>query len=104
MVFHGTLLNILDDLVVWMVFTRPPISKSFSPCSNPLVTLPSAPITIGNTIAFICLSFFQLSIKVYVLISLRFLSVLPCSQPERQSPLFSRFSSFVDYHKIWLSD
>ena len=30
-----------------MVSTRPPTSKSSSPFSNPLVTVPNAPITIG---------------------------------------------------------
>ena len=45
-----TLLNILADLsnaVVWMVSTRPLISKSSSPRINPLVTVPSAPVTTG---------------------------------------------------------
>ena len=30
-----------------MVSTRPPTSSSSSPCNNPLVTVPNAPITIG---------------------------------------------------------
>ena len=50
-----TLFSILADLnnaAVWMVSTRPLISKSSSPCINPLVTLPSAPITIGITVTF----------------------------------------------------
>ena len=37
-----TFLNILADLnnaVVWTVSTRPVISKSSSPCTNPLVTV-----------------------------------------------------------------
>ena len=61
-VFHGslsdskcsqvsrTLLSILavfNNEVVWIVSTRPPTSKSSSPFSNPLVTAPNAPITIG---------------------------------------------------------
>ena len=40
-----TLLSILIDLnyvVVWIVFSRPPVSKSSCPCSNPLVTVPRA--------------------------------------------------------------
>ena len=37
----------LNNTVVWMVSTRPVISKSSSPCINPLVTVPRAPITIG---------------------------------------------------------
>ena len=37
----------LNKVVVWMVSIRPPTSKSSSPFSNPLVTVPNAPITIG---------------------------------------------------------
>ena len=46
-----TLLGILADLhnaVVWMVSTRPLISKFASPCIKHLVTVPRAPITIGR--------------------------------------------------------
>ena len=45
----GTLLSILADLnnaLVWMVSTRRLISKSSSPCTNPLVTVLRAPIII----------------------------------------------------------
>ena len=44
------LLSILADLnnvVVWIIFTRPLISKSSSLFNNPSVTVPRAPITIG---------------------------------------------------------
>ena len=57
-----TLLNILADLnnaVVWMVSTHSFISKSSSPCINPLVTVPRAPITIGIIIIFIFHSFYN---------------------------------------------
>ena len=50
-----TLLSILADLnkaVVWMVSTRPLISKSSSLFKNPLVIVPRAPITIGITVTF----------------------------------------------------
>ena len=46
----GTLLSILavfNNSVVWMVSASPPTSMSSSPFSNPLVTVPNAPITIG---------------------------------------------------------
>ena len=78
--------------VVWMVYTHSLISKSSSSCTNPLVTVPSTLITIGITITFMFHSFIQLSSKVYVFISLFILLVLPCDQPEWQSPLFGRFS------------
>ena len=68
-----TLLRILavfKNAVVWMIFTRPPTSKSSRPFNNPLVTVPNAPITIGIIVTFIFHSFFQFSSKVEVLISL----------------------------------
>ena len=54
-----SILAVLNNAVIWMVSTRPPISKSSSPFSNPLVTVPNAPITIG--IIFTCMfhSFFS---------------------------------------------
>ena len=54
-----SILAVLNKIIVWMVSTRPPTSKSSSPFSNPLVTVPNAPITIG--IIFTCLfrSFFN---------------------------------------------
>ena len=55
------LLGILADLnnaVVWMVSTRPVFSKSSSPSIDPLVNVPSARITIGITVTFICHSLF----------------------------------------------
>ena len=68
-----TLLNILavlNNAVVWMVSPRPPTSNSFSPFSNPLVTVPNAPITIGIIVTCMFHSFFQFPIKVEVLIPL----------------------------------
>ena len=76
-----TLLNILavlNNVVVWMVYTRPPTSKSSSPLHSTI--FPALEQSLG-----ICLSF-------------HFLSVLTCCQPERQSPLLDRFSFFC-----WLS-
>ena len=59
---YRILLCILADLtnaVVWMVSTRPLISKSSSPSNNPLVTVPKAPITIGIIVTFLSHSFFN---------------------------------------------
>ena len=39
-----SILAVLNNVVVWMVSTRPPISKSSSPFSNPLVTVPKSTI------------------------------------------------------------
>ena len=56
------LLSILADfsnVVVWMVSTRPNISKSSSPCTNPLVAVPRASIKTGITVTFMLHSFFN---------------------------------------------
>ena len=58
----STLLSILANLnnaVVWMVSICPIISKSSSPCANPLVTLPKTPITIGIIVTLMLHSFFN---------------------------------------------
>ena len=77
-----TLLSIravLNNVVVWIVSTRPPTSESPSPFSNPLVTVPNAPITIGIIVTYMFhiffnslarsryLSFFSLSAKSTIL-------------------------------------
>ena len=54
-----SILGFLNNVVVWMVSTRPPTSKSSSPFSNPLVTVSNAPITIGIIVTFMCHSFFH---------------------------------------------
>ena len=54
-----TLLIILNNAVVWMVSTHPLISKSSSPCTNPLVTVPIALITTGIIATFMFHSFFN---------------------------------------------
>ena len=46
-------------LSFWLVSTRPPTSKSSSPFSNPLVTVPNAPITIGIIVTCMFHSFFS---------------------------------------------
>ena len=92
----------LNNAVVWMVCTRPLISKSSSLCINPLVTVPSVPVTIGITVTFMFHNFSVLNrgLGTYLF----FLSVLPSGQPKRQSPQISRFPPlflflfFFDYH------
>ena len=67
-----TLLSILADLnqvIVWMVTTRPLISKSSSPFNNHSLTVTRAPITIGINHTFMFLSFFQFSTRSLLLLS-----------------------------------
>ena len=54
-----SILAVLNNVIVWMVSTRPPTSKSSSPFSNPLVTVPKAPITIGIIVTCMFLIFFN---------------------------------------------
>ena len=54
-----SILAVLNNVIVWMVSTRPPTSKSSSPFSNPLVTVPNAPITIGIIVTCMFHSFFN---------------------------------------------
>ena len=54
-----SILAILNNAFVWMVSTLPPTSKSSSPFSNPLVTVPNAPITIGIIVTRMFHSFFS---------------------------------------------
>ena len=48
----------LNNTVISMVSIRPFISKFFGLCTNPLVTVPRAPVTIGINIIFIFHGFF----------------------------------------------
>ena len=53
-----------------MASTRPPTSKSSSPFSNPLITVPKSPITIGIIVTLMFHSIFQFPSKAEVLILL----------------------------------
>ena len=54
-----TLLSIFNNVVVWMVSSRPPTSKSSCAFSNPLITVPNAPITIGIIVTCMFHNFFN---------------------------------------------
>ena len=103
----GTPLNIQADLNnndFWMVFTRPRIFNSFSPCINPLETVPSAPITIGITVTFQFHSFFTSLARSRNLSLISFSSILPCDQPGWLSSQFGKlsFSCWLSLdHVIW---
>ena len=56
---HLRILAILSNAVVWIVSTRPPISKSSRSFNNPLVIVPNVPITIGTIVTFMFHSFFN---------------------------------------------
>ena len=45
---HLSILAVLSNVVIWIVSTRPPTSKSSRPFNNPFVVVPKAPITIGT--------------------------------------------------------
>ena len=65
-----SILAVLNNAVIWMVSTRPLTSKSSSPFSNPLVTVPNTPITIGIIITCMFHNFFKSQAR------LRYLSFL----------------------------
>ena len=106
-----TLLSILADLnhaVVWMLSTRPLTSKSSSPLSNLLVTVPKAPITtIGIIVTCMFHGFFNSLIRSRIFILLytfiQFYSVVSRNSKVEYfaNSLFSFF--FVDYYKVWSS-
>ena len=89
---------VLNNAVVWMVSTLPLTSKSSSPFSNPFVTVPNTPITIGIIVTCMFQSFFNSLARSRVLIllftSFQFYSVVS----REQSRLFCKFSFFC-----WLS-
>ena len=80
-----TILAVLNNVVVRIVSTRPPTSKSSSPFNNPLVTVPNAPITIGIIVTFMFHS--RCTYPCF-----HILSVLFCGHPGQQSRQFCRFS------------
>ena len=90
-----SILAVLNNIVVWMVSTRPPTSKSSTLFSNPLVTVPNAPITIGIIVTCIFHSFFSIPLQARdTYPSFHILSVLFCCYPGQQSRQFCKFSSF----------
>ena len=91
-----TLLSILADLnnvVVWMVTTRPLISMSSSLFNNPLVTVQRAPIIIGINVTFMFYSF-SISKQGLGTYPPLFLSILLWGQPGQLSPQFYMYSFF----------
>ena len=71
-----SILAILNKVLLWIVSTRPPTSKSSSPFSNPLVTVPNAPITIGIIVTYMFHSFFNSLARSTYLSLFQFYSVV----------------------------
>ena len=94
-----TLLSILADLnnaVVWMVFARPLISKSASPCTNPLITVQRAPITIGTPPLLSYSTVFSIpyqSPDIYL--SFTFIQFYPVVRWDSKISKFCKFSFFI---------
>ena len=103
-----TLLSIVADLnnaVVWIVSTRPVISKSSSPFTNPLVTVLRVPVTIGIIVTFMFHSFFNsLSWSRYLsFFSLSF-NFTRWSAGAAKSTILQVFFFFhYYYYKVWSS-
>ena len=89
-----SILAVLNNVVVWMVATRSLISKSSCPFSNPFVTVPKAPLTIGIIVTFMYHVFSILEQGRSTYPSFHILSVLFCGQPGQKSQQFCRFSFF----------
>ena len=104
-----TLLSILavfNNAVVWMVSTRPPTSKSSCPFSNPLVTVPNVPITIGIIVTFMFDSLFNsLARSRYLSLFSHSFSFILWSAGTAKSTILqiSFFFLFVDYYSVWSS-
>ena len=103
-----TLLSILavfNNAVVWMVSTRPPTSKSSRPFSNPSVTVPKSPITIGTIHTFMFHSFFNSVARSRYLsfFSHSFSFILWPVGTAKLTILQILFFVVVDYYKVWSS-
>ena len=102
-----TLLSILTNLnnaIVWMVSTRPVISKSSRPCTNPFMTVLITLIIIGIIVTFMFHSFYNTLARSWYLFLFSPSLISFCGPPIQQSPQFCKFSFFfVDYYKIWSS-
>ncbi len=100
-----SIVAVLRNSVVWIVSIRPPTSKSSSPFSNPLVTVPNAPITIGIIVTIMFYSFFNSQARsMYLSFFSHSFSFILWSAVIAKSTILQIFFFFVDYYKIWSSD
>ena len=94
-----SILAVLNNAVVWMVSTRPPTSKSSSPFSNPFVTVPNAPITIGIIVTSMFRSFFNsLARSRYLSFFSHSFSFILWSAGTTKSTMLKVLFFFVDYY------
>ena len=90
-----SILAVLNNAVVWMVSTRPPTSKSSSPFSNPLVTVPNAPIVIGIIVTCMFHSFFSSLVRSrYLSFFFTFFQFYSVVYRDRKDWLFCKISFF----------
>ena len=75
-----------------MVSTRPVISKSTSPSTNPCITVQSEPITMDINVTFMFHSLLITYQGRGAYFSFRFLLILQCSQSGQQIQQFYKFS------------
>ena len=94
-----SILDVLNTVVVWVVSTRPPTSKSSSLFNYPFVTVSKAPITIGIIVTFRFFLFPEQDPGTYP--SFHILLVLFCGQSGQQSRRFCKFSFFFLLIIIW---
>ena len=78
----------LNSAVVWIISTRILISYFFSPFISPLVTVPSAPISLVSLSCFIVFSVLLQGPGTYLSFWLH--SILHCGLSGRQSPQISK--------------
>ena len=82
--------------IFWpILITRPLISKSSSPGTNPLMTVPRALFTIGITVTSCSTVFSFLWQDPSTYPSSRLLSILLCDLPVQQSSRLGKFSFFL---------
>ena len=90
-----SILVVLNNVVVWVVSTRPPTSKSSRPFNNPLITVLKLPVTIDIIVTCMFHSFMNsLAWSRYLSLFSHFL-VLFCGPTEQQSQQFFKFSIFL---------
>ena len=98
-----SILVVLNNAVVWMVSTPPPTFKSSSSFSNPLVTVPKVPITIGIIVTCMLHSLFNpLARSRYLSFSHSFNFIL-WSAGTAKSAILQFLYFFVNYYYVWSS-